>query len=113
VLGNHDYGDGIDPEKVTDCAANSLSDCPDGCCYSAVWQVRGAGVESGGGRDWGLSVCILWEEKVVGGGADVGGCCCSAAVSVMQTIRQGAASWVYSGPSMACAGMVHASSCYQ
>lgn len=49
VLGNHDYGDGIDPEKVTDCAANSLSDCPEGCCYSAVWQVRGGATEGGRG----------------------------------------------------------------
>lgn len=39
VLGNHDYGDGIDPAKTTDCAANSVAKCPEGCCYSPVWQV--------------------------------------------------------------------------
>jgi hypothetical protein len=32
-------GDGIDPDKVHDCAANSLNKCPEGCCYSPVWQV--------------------------------------------------------------------------
>jgi hypothetical protein len=41
VLGNHDYGDKIDPAEDS-CAANTLDACPEGCCYSSVWQVRAA-----------------------------------------------------------------------
>jgi hypothetical protein len=41
VLGNHDYGDKIDPDEDS-CAANTLDACPQGCCYSSVWQVRAA-----------------------------------------------------------------------
>eukprot|EP00775_Hariotina_reticulata_P007997 gene7997-8195_t len=37
VLGNHDYGDGINP-NANDCAATSLNACPQDCCYSSVWQ---------------------------------------------------------------------------
>jgi hypothetical protein len=41
VLGNHDYGDKIDPNEDS-CAANTLDACPEGCCYSSVWQVSAA-----------------------------------------------------------------------
>lgn len=40
VLGNHDYGDKIDPAEDS-CAANTLDACPKGCCYSSVWQFTG------------------------------------------------------------------------
>lgn len=46
VLGNHDYGDKIDPDggaakgDSNSCAARKLEDCPKDCCYSATWQVR-------------------------------------------------------------------------
>jgi hypothetical protein len=43
VLGNHDYGNGIDPMANTGCAATTLEQCPKDCCYSPVWQVRGRG----------------------------------------------------------------------
>eukprot|EP00878_Enallax_costatus_P022880 GHUV01024314.1.p1 GENE.GHUV01024314.1~~GHUV01024314.1.p1 ORF type:complete len:373 (+),score=81.50 GHUV01024314.1:129-1247(+) len=47
VLGNHDYGDQIDPDAGTlkggsaSCAARRLEDCPKDCCYSATWQYTG------------------------------------------------------------------------
>jgi hypothetical protein len=43
VLGNHDYGDKINPDEDS-CAANTLDACPEGCCYSSVWQVSAATV---------------------------------------------------------------------
>eukprot|EP00882_Tetradesmus_deserticola_P021775 GHRQ01023573.1.p1 GENE.GHRQ01023573.1~~GHRQ01023573.1.p1 ORF type:complete len:244 (+),score=43.27 GHRQ01023573.1:379-1110(+) len=46
VLGNHDYGDQIDPDEGS-CAANTLEECPQDCCYSSVWQVSAAAASVG------------------------------------------------------------------
>eukprot|EP00879_Flechtneria_rotunda_P026546 GHRR01028314.1.p1 GENE.GHRR01028314.1~~GHRR01028314.1.p1 ORF type:complete len:327 (+),score=74.41 GHRR01028314.1:349-1329(+) len=40
TLGNHDYGDGIDPYQNS-CANDKLEHCPKDCCYSPVWQYTG------------------------------------------------------------------------
>jgi hypothetical protein len=57
-------GDGIDPDKVNDCAANSLSKCPEGCCYSPVWQVCGRylGVGEAAGQGSGF---VGWRRAKV------------------------------------------------
>lgn len=52
VLGNHDYGNGIDPMANGGCAATTLEQCPKDCCYSPVWQVGGGGVS------WHIAVCV-------------------------------------------------------
>lgn len=56
-----DYNDGIDPTKNDECTAiNDLAACPSACCYSSVWEVRGAewcggvlGGPWGEGGEWG------------------------------------------------------------
>ncbi|GAX83740.1 hypothetical protein CEUSTIGMA_g11165.t1 [Chlamydomonas eustigma] len=49
VLGNHDYGDTLTSQQLSNCSnppPESLSECQPGCCYSPLWQVTAANLDS-------------------------------------------------------------------